>query len=235
MKKNIEWFKYVATFLITGGLFFTVFFVTKVVNEKRFSEIKSIQDKISIDLLSSETQFALLNSTNCSVNANSLLAPEIEKLGDRLSIMESQLGTNDADVIGLKKYYSLLQIKDYMLTKAFSDRCKIQPVTVLYFYTNDCSKCTKQGYVLTALREKYPKIRIYAFDSNLDLSAIKTLEAINVISDERPNIVIDNVTYAGFKSVEDIEKILGPELKRIMKTEEVTDTTTSTSSNKKSR
>lgn len=209
MKKNIEWFKYVATLLITAGLFFTVFYVTKVVNERRFSEIKSIQDKISIDLLSSETQFALLSSTDCSINANSILAPEIEKLGDRLSTMEAQLGTKNSDVISLKKYYSLLQIKDYMLTKALVARCKVKPVTVLYFYTNDCSECTKQGYVLTTLREKYPLIRIYAFDSNLDLSAIRTLETINVISGERPSIVIDGVTYSGFKSVEDIEKLLG--------------------------
>lgn len=209
MKKNIEWFKYIATLLITAGLFFTVFYVTKVVNERRFSEIKSIQDKISIDLLSSETQFALLSSTDCSINANSILAPEIEKLGDRLSTMEAQLGTKNADVISLKKYYSLLQIKDYMLTKALAARCKVKPVTILYFYTNDCSECTKQGYVLTTLREKYPLIRIYAFDSNLDLSAIRTLETINVISGERPSIVIDGVTYSGFKSIEDIEKVLG--------------------------
>lgn len=231
MKKNIEWFKYVATLLITAGLFFTVFYVTKVVNERRFSEIKSIQDKISIDLLSSETQFALLNSTDCSINANSILAPEIAKLGDRLSIMETQLGTDDADVLTIKKYYSLLQIKDYMLTKALSARCKVKPVTVLYFYTNDCSECTKQGYVLTTLREKYPQIRIYAFDSNLDLSAIKTLETINVISGERPSIVIDNVTYSGFKSLESIEKILSPELKRLITSGSASSTSASSTKN----
>jgi hypothetical protein len=230
MKKNIEWFKYVATLLITVGLFFTVFYVTKVVNERRFSEIKSIQDKISIDLLSSETQFALLNSTDCSINASSILAPEIEKLGDRLSIMEAQLGTSNDDVISLKKYYSLLQIKDYMLTKALAARCKVKPVTVLYFYTNDCSECTKQGYVLTALREKYPQIRIYAFDSNLDLSAIKTLETINVISGERPSIAIDGITYAGFKSLEDIEKALGKELKRLQESMNTHSTSSTTSS-----
>lgn len=227
MKKNIEWFKYIATLLITTGLFFTVFFATKVVNEKRFSEIKSIQDKISIDLLSSETQFALLNSTDCSINANSILAPEIEKLGQRLATMEAQLGTDDADVVSIKKYYSLLQIKDYMLTKALAARCKVKPVTILYFYNNDCSDCSKQGYVLTALREQYPQIRIYAFDSNLDLSAIKTLEQVNVISGERPSIVIDNVTYSGFKSLEDIEKVLANDLKRlnINKTSSATSTT----------
>lgn len=224
MQKKVEWFKYVVTFLITAGLFITVFYVTKIVNDRRFSEIRSIQDKISVDLLSSETQFALLNSTGCSINANSILAPEIEKLGERLSIMESQLGTTDDDVTTLKKYYSLLQIKDYLLAKEFALRCPTRPITILYFYTNDCDACTKQGYVLTALREKYPEIRIYSFDSGLDLSAIKTLETINILSGERPSMVIDNVTYSGFKSIEDIEEVLAPQLKRLQQESSATTT-----------
>ncbi len=207
-QKKIEWFKYVVTFLITAGLFITVFYVTKIVNDRRFSEIRSIQDKISVDLLSSETQFALLNTSECSVNANNILAPEIEKLGERLSTMETQLGTDNAEVISLKKYYSLLQIKDYMLAKELAAKCATKPVTIIYFYTNECDECTKQGYVLTALREKYPSLRIYSFDSGLDLSALRTLERINVLADVRPSLVIDGVTYSGFKSLEDIETVL---------------------------
>ncbi len=215
MQKKVEWFKYVVTFLITAGLFITVFYVTKIVNEKRFSEIRSIQDKISVDLLSSETQFALLNTTGCSINANSILAPEIEKLGERLSIMESQLSTTNDEVVTLKKYYSLLQIKDYLLAKELAAKCPTKPVTVVYFYTNDCDACTKQGYVLTALREKYPEIRIYSFDSGLDLSAIRTLEKINILSDERPSLVIDGVTYSGFKSLEEVEEILKNQITKL--------------------
>ena len=213
--RKIEWFKYLVTFLITAGLFVTVFYITKVVNEKRFAEIRSIQDKVSIDLLSSETQFSLLKSAGCTEDGNSILAPEIGKLGDRLSTMESQLGITNPDVLGLKKYYSLLQIKDYMLTKELSNRCDVKPVTVLYFYTNDCAECTKQGYVLTALREKYPQLRIYSFDSNLDLSAIKTLEAINKVPDTRPTLVIGDDVYAGFKSIDEIQTVLAPELKKL--------------------
>jgi hypothetical protein len=229
MKKKIEWFKYVATFLITAGLFFTVFYVTKVVNDSRLAAIRSIQDNLSIDLLSSDTQFSLLATAGCTADGGSILAPEIGQLGDHLSQMEAQLGTDNTDVVALKKYYSLLQIKDYILTKELATRCKIKPITVLYFYTNDCSDCTKQGYVLTALREQYPGLRIYSFDSNLDLSAIKTLQTINVISDTRPSIVVDGVTYAGFKSLDDIEKIIGPELKKLKPHSAVDSSTSSTS------
>ncbi len=219
--KKIDWFKYIATFLITTGLFFTVFYLTSIVNSKKLSEIKSIQDKITIDLLSSETQFALLKNATCSQDGNSLLAPEIGTLGERLVIMENQLGTKNETVLGLKKYYSLLQMKDYMLGLELSKKCDVKPINVLYFYKSDCDDCEKQGYVLTALREKYPELRVYSFDTDLDLSAIATLKTLYKISDTLPVLVINEKPYTGFQAIETIEKLI-PELKKSLEQEETT-------------
>lgn len=214
MKQNsFEWLKYIITFVITAGIFITVFFVTKVVNERKLAEIKSIQDKISIDLLSSETQFSLLNRSTCSQTGDSLLAPEIGSLGERLAFMESQLGKNNPDVIGLKKYYSLLQIKDYLLGIELSQKCAFKPIYILYFYKNDCTDCEKQGYALTALREKYPELRVYSFDADLDLSAITTMEGIYKVTGDMPELVINEKLYTGFQSIETIEKLI-PDLKK---------------------
>lgn len=212
-QNNFEWFKYIVTFVITAGIFITVFYVTKIVNERKLTEIKSIQDKIAIDLLSSETQFSLLKRSTCTQDGSSLLAPEIGSLGERLSFMESQLGTDNPDVIGLKKYYSLLQMKDYMLGLELSQKCDFKPIYVVYFYKNDCTDCEKQGYALTALREKYPEFRVYSFDTDLDLSAIATLKTIYKVSDTLPVLVINEKPYTGFQSIETIEKLI-PDLKK---------------------
>ena len=215
----VSWGKYLITFLITAGLFVTVFYVSKTVNEKRVSEMRSIQDKIAIDLLSSETQFSLLNNrSSCTEDGSSILAPEIGQLGERLSFMESQLGTKNVDVVGLKKYYSLLQIKDFLLVGELAEKCAQKPITILYFYSSECTDCERQGYVLTALREKYPDLRVYAFDSDLDLSAIKTLLTIYKVGDIYPSVVIRDKLYAGFQSIEDIERLL-PELKKTIEKE----------------
>lgn len=210
---SFEWFKFVVTFVITAGIFITVFYVTKVVNERKLSEIKSIQDKIAIDLLSSETQFSLLKRSTCTQDGNSLLAPEIGTLGERLAFMETQLGTDNADVLGLKKYYSLLQMKDYLLGLELSQKCSFKPIYILYFYKNDCTDCEKQGYALTALREKYPELRVYSFDADLDLSAIATLETIYKVSGDLPALVVNEKLYTGFQSIDTIEKLI-PDLKK---------------------
>lgn len=212
-QKSLEWFKYIVTFVITAGIFITVFYVTKIVNERKLSEIKSIQDKIAIDLLSSETQFSLLKRSTCSQDGSSLLAPEIGSLGERLGFMEGQLGMDNPDVIGLKKYYSLLEIKDYLLGIELSQKCSFKPIYILYFYKNDCTDCEKQGYALTALREKYPELRVYSFDADLDLSAIATLETIYKVSSDLPALVINEKLYTGMQSIETIEKLI-PDLKK---------------------
>jgi hypothetical protein len=86
--------------------------------------------------------------------------------------------------------------------------------TILYFYSNkgDCPECTKQGYVLTQLRQDHPTLRVYNFDYDLNVNAVNTLISLyKVKSTELPAIVIGGKTYSGFKSVSDIVALI-PEL-----------------------
>jgi hypothetical protein len=54
-------------------------------------------------------------------------------------------------------------------------------------------------------------MRVYAFDANLDLSALKTLVNINKVGGELPALVIDGDTHTGFKSLVEMRELL-PEL-----------------------
>lgn len=224
-KINIK--KYFVAFLITAVVFISAIWLSNYFNDRRIQEIQSIQDQISIDILSSETQFDLLSAASCKILDESVLSQELNELSSRLSFMEESLGTNNSQVQQLKRYYSLLQIKDYLLMKRLSDKCNVKPVSILYFYSNkgDCEDCKKEGYVLTYLREEYPRLRVYAFDFNLDLGAIKTIESIYKLSGEMPTIIIDDTPYYGFKSVEDIEKLV-PDIKSLADTASTTATST---------
>jgi hypothetical protein len=125
--------------------------------------------------------------------------------------------STNTDVISLKKSYSLLEIKDYLLMKKITERCGQKPIFILYFYNNDnCEDCTKQGYVLTSLREEYPNLRVYSFDYNLDLGAIKSMISIYKVPNKVPALVINGKVYSGFQSVEDIVKTF-PQLQSIKK------------------
>lgn len=203
--------RYVIAFLISGAIFATALAVSVVMNNRRLENIRGIQENISTDILSLETQFDLLSELSCrDIKENSVLSKEVSNLSKRLSYMEGKLGTDNDEVLRLKRQYSLLQIKDLLLMKRVSQKCRLEPVFILYFYSNedDCADCERQGYVLTELAERYPKLRIYSFDYNLDVPALETLITVNDLKGELPAVVIDGTPYYGFKSVEEMEQLV---------------------------
>jgi hypothetical protein len=207
MENNFDWKKYLIVFIITLGLFLTASYVSNYFGERKINQLKSMQDKIAIDILSSETQFSLLSELSCKNLSDSVYAPELGELGSKLEWSQTNLGATE-EVSYLRKYYSLLQIKDYLLAKKIAERCGTQSAFVLYFYTTkvNCSLCEDQGLVLTALREKYPKLRVYSFDYSTELSAVKAMLQIYKIKDtELPALVIDDELLSGFHTLADLE------------------------------
>lgn len=217
----MEWKKYAYTFLITAAIFATAILVSSYFSQKRVNEVKDIESQISIDISASETQFSLLSELSCKQISSDLFSQELAALGDKLSYMEESRGSDDAEVLSLKKYYSLLQIKDFLLMQKIRERCgsgsaNQSGLSIMYFYSNkgDCSDCQKEGFVLTRLRQDYPDLRVYSFDYNLDLSALQTLVTVYNVEKKLPALLINDNAYYGFKSIDDIKNIL-PALKEI--------------------
>jgi hypothetical protein len=207
MQQQFDWRKYLTVFFITLALFLTALYLSNYFGNKKISQLKMIQDKISIDILSSETQFSLLSELSCKNISDSVLSGELADLGHRLEWGQENLG-NTEEVSYIKKYYSLLEIKDYLLMKKISSRCNKKAAFILYFYTaaQNCGECEKQGIVLSTLREKYPELRVYSFDYNIDLSAVKAMLNIYKIKDTAlPALVIDDELLTGFNSIESLE------------------------------
>jgi len=228
--------KYIFTFFLTTTIFATAFFASTFFSNKRVENVKFIQDNIAIDILSSETQFDLLKEVSCQNVNDSMLSPELNVLGDKLSHTENERGEKDADVVYLKKYYSLLQVKDYILSKKLTEKCGAlkKKAFIIYFYSNigDCPDCLKEGYVLTRLKEKYPDLRVYSFDYNLQLSVIDSLKAIYKVDSALPALVIEDKTYTGFKSIADIEALLPESIKELAVASSTGATTTSATKKK---
>ena len=112
----IDWKKYLIVFLFTVGLFLSASYVSNYFSNKKVDQLKAIQDSISIDILSSETQYSLLSELSCKNISDSVLSQELSDLGNKLEWGQQNLGASDT-VSYLKKYYSLLEIKDYLLNK----------------------------------------------------------------------------------------------------------------------
>ncbi len=231
-RKPIDWSKYVMTFIITSLLFGLALWVNNILDKSRTGDLRSLQDTISLNILSSETQYDLLRETSCKNVNDSILSTELNSLEQKLSYLESSQSNEEFNHI--KKYYELLQIKDFSLMQRLSEKCGLKPISILYFYGSktECADCEKTSAVLNHLRNTYPNVRIYSFDRRLSVSAVDTLAKIYKVAEPYPVLVINEETYKGFLSIDKMKEIL-PELKELDKERiENSSSTTSTSTNR---
>lgn len=207
MKKHTP--KYILTFLLTGAIFVVAWYASSMINKRKFIELQATQDQISIDILSSETEFDLLTESACDENATAVFAQDLASLADKIAFSEQNVATPE-EINTLKKQYTLLEVRDFLLTKRVAERCNQKPVAIFYFYGTQegCADCVRQGYVLDAIRQQYPWVRVYSFDYNLDLSTIQALRSIYKIGDELPALVINGTTYSGYQSIEQLGAVI---------------------------
>lgn len=204
----VDYKKYLVAFLITAAIFGTAVFVSSILADEKIENVREIENRVALDILSSETQFALLAETSCRDIGPGFLSKELGSLGEKLSYAENNPSFGSSDVESLKRSYFLLEIKDYLLMKRLTEKCGISPTFILYFYStkDQCDDCEKMGYVLTALRDKYPDLRVYSFDYHYDLGAIQTLISIYKIRGELPALIINSELYYGLHTVSELEK-----------------------------
>ncbi|MDZ4205675.1 MAG: thioredoxin family protein [Patescibacteria group bacterium] len=208
--------KYIVAFAITAVIFGTAIFLSNTIGQKKLEDVRAIENRVALDILSSETQFALLEETSCRDIGPGFLSKELGSIGEKLTYAENQTEFNAGDLEYLKRSYFLLEIKDYLLMKRLTEKCGIKPTFILYFYStkDTCEDCQKTGYVLTALRDKYPDLRVYSFDYHFDVGAINTLVSIYKVKSDLPALIINGLAYYGFHSVEELEETV-PALKEL--------------------
>ncbi|HEY0010618.1 MAG TPA: hypothetical protein VGB97_01740 [Candidatus Paceibacterota bacterium] len=195
--------------LITAAIIGSVIYAINYLDRKRVAQLSDLQTRLATDTLSIETQFALLEETSCeNLSETNTLSSEMTNLGERLAFAEGQLGSDNEQVVQLKKQYTLIQIRDYILTKRLAEACNLDPVVALYFYSNEpgaCEDCDRASYALSYLHETNPALRVYSFDYNLELGALKTLIAVEKVEPRFPAFVIGDERVYGFEEVDEFK------------------------------
>ncbi len=201
--------KYILVLVLTVAIFATAWYSSATINAKKFNNLQASQNKIAIDILSSETEFDLLKENSCDTSAASVFSDELATIAEKIAYSEQNVSSIE-EITALKKQYTLLEVRDFLLTKRIAERCNQTPVSIFYFYDTElaCPDCVRQGYVLDALRQAHPEVRVYAFDYKLDLSTIRALRDIYNIEEKLPALVINGVTYSGFQSLEQVQALI---------------------------
>ncbi|MBU1198796.1 MAG: hypothetical protein KKE98_00600 [Nanoarchaeota archaeon] len=207
--KIVNVHKYLFVLTLTIIIFAAGVLVGNSVASAKISSIQNLGQTLRTDILALELQYNIMESDPCRGIGFGPLLEELYTLGSRLDFMESKSGFDNDDVVRLKQYYSLVELRHWLFIKKLNTECNQENNVILYFYSNkgDCPKCEDQGHVLSYLHNKYPGLMIYSFDKNLNNPALEAIRNdLNI--QEAPTIVINDDVYPGYQTRSFLEKLL---------------------------
>lgn len=208
-KIDISKTKYIAVFATTTLIFVAGLLLGNFMSAKKLTNIQALEQDLTTDIMAIEVQYLMLAEDPCMQVNSTPLTDELYKIGSRLDYMENSLGATNINVLRLKEFYSLLQIRHWLLAKKQKKECNLSKEFILYFYSNlpDCKRCKEQGFVLDYLHKKYPELNIYSFDIHISNVALETLKKIFEVK-KAPTVIINNIPYEGFKNRDELERLL---------------------------
>ncbi len=209
--KRINKLKLFSIFITTTFIFAVGIFFGNVISNSQLDRISNLQQDLRTQTLSLELQYALASQEPCNLTNLDIIGDELYDMSELLANMEGSLGKLNSDVLSLKEYYSLLEIKHWLFLEKISKECKLEMPIILYFYSNlgDCEECERQGYILTYLKRSEENLNVFSFDANIDNSVLNGLKEIHGAKNMKlPILIINGKVYSGFMELEEIRKNL---------------------------
>ncbi|MCA9485926.1 MAG: hypothetical protein KC506_03720, partial [Nanoarchaeota archaeon] len=164
-----------------------------------------LEQQIQNDIINLETLYLLEDQFPCNPEILEVTSQRLDYLGELITVLEVKQGKFDPQVLELKKLYTVLETRHFILTESRNSQCSENQNTALFFYSN-AETCEagveKTAFVLTFLRNKYDNFNVYSFDIDLDsniISALKSQYGIQgcssvVLNKEKLSFPIENAS-----------------------------------------
>jgi len=205
-RKRAYFFAAILTIVLYLAGIFTGVFIQRA--EENQLKLKTEDLKRSIE--NTQLEYFYLNSIGDKIPCNSLsilineTTENVRKIGQELVEIEKSKENIDS----LKKEYSVLSVKGWLLNNYLKEKCYLNDHVILYFYSVPCEKCIKQGNILDQLREnKVKNMKVFVLDVNVDEPIVQTLKKTYNIT-ATPAIIINEKKYEGLIQQEELEKLI---------------------------
>ena len=214
-KKRLDSTLLISAFVISLLLFVTGIFVGYSFNKEELGYIEQTMLKTRRDVNNFQLQFLFLDvlgdNATCPFLTNTLssINEEYYNIGSRLSSYDSENKIMDYDeYLNMKREYSRLSISYWLLVQKLRKSCRMNASTIIYFYSNECTKCDDQGFILTYLKNKLGnRLLVFALDTDLNEPSINVLKTFYNIT-QYPSLIIDGTPHEGFYPKDKLEAML---------------------------
>ncbi|MBU5537266.1 MAG: hypothetical protein QXP82_00620 [Candidatus Aenigmatarchaeota archaeon] len=158
--------------------------------------LTTIGDKLDCTSLSKVLEISRVNVWNVG---KELVALENEGKNDRYN--------------ELKREYSIISAKAWILNSYFKDKCKRNEAIILYIYSPNCVECEKQGKILDSVRDQYfkEKMLVFVLDYSIKEPIVETIKTTYDIK-YTPTIIIGTRKYEGLVDSNYLVELISKEL-----------------------
>lgn len=209
-------------YLLAGVLTFLIFSLGLtmgvIIDNARLKSLEYEAKEQEIDFASLQFQYLYLTSIDNEGESCPVLQTALDKsvaeLGRTLDQFieykkESKLNKKGYTIIGRK--YLLDNLQYWFFARKSKQKCDIDLVNILYFYSDEkCQICSDQGVLLTLFKKIYGE-RLLVFPINVDLEEDEPLITImksryNVKS--YPTLVIEDHKYTGMREKQELAELI---------------------------
>lgn len=213
--------KYVIAGIITFLIFSLGLTLGFVLEDHRYNLIEEINHEQEVDYLSLQLQYLYLNTfsnyDNCPM-LSTTLKETVEDLSNSLSEVISHEEENEVSnlrrTITMRRY-ALDNLRYWLLARESKNKCELDIVPIIYFYSAECPSCPNQGTILTYFKRLFGE-QVLVFPINLDLRHEEPMVEV-VMSQFKitkyPSLVIDNKKYEGVVKKGQLQKVICNSLK----------------------
>lgn len=214
--RKISTDKYILAGVITFLIFSLGLTLGLVLKNVQSNEVEQINQEQEVRYLSLQLQYLYLTSMSNANNCPTLsatLKETVTDLSNSLSKViaaaeETQLPEDKKTTI--QRRYALDNLRYWLLATQSKQKCQLNIVPLLYFYTQECSSCPTQGIILTYFKGLFGE-QLLVFPINLDLRTDEPM--VEIIRSQYnitkyPTLIIDNKKYEGVVKQEQLQEII---------------------------
>lgn len=213
---------YILAFFITFGIFLLGLLLGFVIEGKRVMLVQEKNQEQKIDFSSAQLQYQFLQQLQNNKNCPALFTAFYDNLKDleetriRLEQYDRKATLDKKSFELLQREYFLAEMRYWLLASDIKQICDFDVVTALYFYSDEdsCDTCENQAFVLSYLKSLFgDKLLVFSFNAQIDheplIDLLKTAHNVTVY----PSVVVDAVTYNGFRDKDLLLKDVCQQLK----------------------
>ncbi len=208
--------KYLVAGIITFLIFFLGLSLGFIIEDHRYNIIEEVNMEQEVKYLSLQLQYLYLNSfsnyDHCPILSTTLKESVVDlsdSLGEVIAYEEEE-AISDLRKEMVMRRYLLDNLRYWLLARETKQKCDLNTVPIVYFYSTKCPSCPNQGTVLTYFKKLFGE-EVLVFPINLDFRSQEPMVEIVMLQfdvTKQPTLIIDNKKYEGVVQKEQMHEII---------------------------